>query len=101
MKYASAQATGQWENYAKIAIDTIRKRVGSGKILLALSGGVDSSVVGAYLKGSRGDQLTCIFVDHGLMRKDEGDEVEAAFANSGMHFIQSRCRRDSSTDLRE
>ena len=84
------ECAGDWtmENYAKIAIDTIRKQVGSGKILLALSGGVDSSVVAGLISKAVGDQLTCIFVDHGLMRKDEGDEVEAAFANSGMHFIR-------------
>ncbi len=81
---------GDWtmENYAKIAIDSIKKTVGDGKILLALSGGVDSSVVAGLISKAVGNQLTCIFVDHGLMRKNEGDEVERAFANSGMNFIR-------------
>jgi len=75
-------------NYAKTAIDEIRNTVGDGKVLLALSGGVDSSVAAALISKAVGDQLTCIFVDHGLMRKNEGDEVEAAFKDSGMHFIR-------------
>ena len=75
-------------NYAKTAIEEIRNTVGDGKVLLALSGGVDSSVAAALISKAVGDQLTCIFVDHGLMRKNEGDEVEAAFKDSGMHFIR-------------
>ncbi|MDO5715719.1 MAG: glutamine-hydrolyzing GMP synthase [Tissierellia bacterium] len=76
------------KNYAQIAIEEIRKKVGNGKVLLALSGGVDSSVTAALLSKAIGENLTCIFVDHGLMRKNEGDEVEAAFKDSGMHFIR-------------
>lgn len=81
---------GEWTmaNYAKVAIEEIRNQVGEGRVLLALSGGVDSSVAAALISKAVGEQLTCIFVDHGLMRKDEGDEVEEAFANSGMHFIR-------------
>ena len=75
-------------NYAKTAIESIRAQVGDGKVLLALSGGVDSSVAAQLLSCAIGSHLTCIFVDHGLMRKNEGDEVEAAFANSGMQFIR-------------
>ena len=75
-------------NYAKTAIESIRAQVGDGKVLLALSGGVDSSVAAQLLSCAIGSQLTCIFVDHGLMRKNEGDEVEVAFANSGMQFIR-------------
>ena len=75
-------------NYAKVAIEDAKKKVGDKKVLLALSGGVDSSVVAALLSKSLGDQLTCIFVDHGLMRKNEGDEVEEAFKDSGMNFIR-------------
>lgn len=75
-------------NYAKSAIESIREQVGDGQVLLALSGGVDSSVAAQLLSKAIGSQLTCIFVDHGLMRKNEGDEVEAAFADSGMHFIR-------------
>ena len=59
------------------------RQVGDGKVLLALSGGVDSSVAAALLAEAVGNQLTCVFVDHGLMRKNEGDEVEAAFCQVG------------------
>ena len=81
---------GDWtmEEYAQTAINDIRAKVGSGKALLALSGGVDSSVACKLLAKAIGSQLTCIFVDHGLMRKNEGDEVEAAFANSGVNFVR-------------
>lgn len=75
-------------NYAKKTIEDVREQVKDKKVLLALSGGVDSSVVAALLSKAIGDQLTCIFVDHGLMRKNEGDEVEDAFKNSGMNFIR-------------
>lgn len=57
-------------------------------MLLALSGGVDSSVAAALLAKAVGDKLTCIFVDHGFMRKNEGDEVEAAFAGWGINFVR-------------
>ena len=82
--------TGTWTmaNYAKTAIETIKQTVGDGKVVLALSGGVDSSVAAALISKAVGSQLTCIFVDHGLMRKNEGDEVEAAFQGSGMNFIR-------------
>lgn len=75
-------------NYANTAIKEIKEKVGDGKVLLALSGGVDSSVAAALLSKAVGPNLTCIFVDHGLMRKNEGDEVEEAFKNSGMNFIR-------------
>ncbi len=81
---------GDWtmEEYAQTAIREIREKVGGGKALLALSGGVDSSVACKLLAKAIGSQLTCIFVDHGLMRKNEGDEVEAAFADSGVNFVR-------------
>ena len=81
---------GDWtmEEYAQTAISDIRAKVGGGKALLALSGGVDSSVACKLLAKAIGSQLTCIFVDHGLMRKNEGDEVEAAFADSGVNFVR-------------
>ena len=76
------------EDYAITAVRQLRERIGDQKVLLALSGGVDSSVAAALLSRAVGSQLTCIFVDHGLLRKDEGDQVEAAFANMELHFIR-------------
>lgn len=94
--------TGDWtmENYAKTAIDDIRKKVGDGKVLLALSGGVDSSVAAALLAKAVGNQLTCIFVDHGFMRKNEGDEVEAAFADWGINFVRVNAKEQFMSKLR-
>lgn len=88
--YEVCKCSGSWTmaNYAKQAIADIRAQVGGGKVLLALSGGVDSSVAAAIISKAVGEQLTCIFVDHGLMRKNEGDEVQEAFKNSGMHFVR-------------
>ena len=88
MEVCHCDADWTMANYAKKAIEDIRAKVGDGKVLLALSGGVDSSVAAQLISKAVGSQLTCIFVDHGLMRKNEGDEVEAAFANSGMNFIR-------------
>lgn len=81
---------GDWNmgNYAQTAINQIREKVKDGKVLLALSGGVDSSVAAALLSKAVGDQLTCIFVDHGLMRKNEGDEVEQAFSGWDINFVR-------------
>ena len=88
--YEVCHAKGDWTmgDYCKTAIANIRKKVGDGKVLLALSGGVDSSVAAALLAEAVGSQLTCVFVDHGLMRKNEGDEVEAAFAKWNINFIR-------------
>ena len=73
--------TGEWtmENFIEIEIEKIRERVGNRKVLCAMSGGVDSSVVAVLLHKAIGDQLTCIFVDHGLLRKGEGDMVMEQF----------------------
>ncbi|SUN09966.1 GMP synthase [Streptococcus agalactiae] len=70
-------ARGDWsmDNFIDMEIAKIRETVGDRKVLLGLSGGVDSSVVGVLLQRAIGDQLTCIFVDHGLLRKNEGDQV--------------------------
>lgn len=82
--------TGDWsmENYVKTAIADIRAKVGDKKVLLALSGGVDSSVAAALLSKAVGNQVTSIFVDHGFLRKNEGDEVENAFADWDINFIR-------------
>lgn len=87
--YQVCNAKGDWTmgDYCRDTIKAVREKVGSGKVLLALSGGVDSSVVAALLKRAIGKQLTCIFVDHGLMRKDEGAEVDAVFAGGEIHFV--------------
>ena len=88
--YEVCGATGDWTmgDYKESSIRAIREKVGDGKVLLALSGGVDSSVAAALLAEAVGNQLTCVFVDHGLMRKDEGDEVEAAFARWDLNFVR-------------
>ena len=88
--YEVCGAAGDWSmgDYCRTAIREIREKVGGGKVLLALSGGVDSSVAAALLAEAVGSQLTCVFVDHGLMRKDEGDEVEAAFSKWDINLIR-------------
>ena len=88
--YEVCHAAGDWSmgDYKKTAIAAVREKVGSGRVLLALSGGVDSSVVAALLAEAVGPQLTCVFVDHGLMRLNEGDEVEDAFAKWDINFVR-------------
>ena len=88
--YEICGCVGDWTmtNYKDQQIASIRQKVGDGKVLLALSGGVDSSVAAALLAEAVGKQLTCVFVDHGLLRKDEGDEVEAAFSRWNIRFIR-------------
>ncbi|HCS26855.1 MAG TPA: GMP synthase (glutamine-hydrolyzing) [Spongiibacteraceae bacterium] len=78
------------ENIINDAIERVQQQVGSGKVLLGLSGGVDSSVVAALLHRAIGDQLTCVFVDNGLLRKAEGDQVMKMFAdNMGVNVIRA------------
>ena len=84
---------GDWrmDSFVENSIRAIREKVGDGKVLLALSGGVDSSVAAGLLSRAIGKQLTCVFVDHGLLRKNEGDEVEAVFGPKGqfdLNFIR-------------
>ena len=79
-----AGATGDWTMAAfrERAIAQIRAQVGKGRVICGLSGGVDSSVVAVLLHEAIGDQLQCVFVDHGLLRKDEGAEVVRLFRDS-------------------
>ena len=76
------------EVFETLALEAIREHVGSGKVLLALSGGVDSSVCAVLLAKAIPGKLHCIFVDHGLLRKNEGDDVEAIFSKQDLEFIR-------------
>ena len=87
------KCSGDWrmDSFVEESIKKIREKVGDGKVLCALSGGVDSSVAAVMLSKAIGKQLTCVFVDHGLLRKNEGDEVEAVFGPEGpydLNFIR-------------
>ena len=75
------------DSFVEEQIKAIKKKVGNGKVLCALSGGVDSSVAAVLLSKAIGNQLTCVFVDHGLLRKNEGDEVEAVFGPNGNYEL--------------
>ncbi|MBS7528292.1 glutamine-hydrolyzing GMP synthase [Fusibacter paucivorans] len=89
--YDICGCSGDWNmgDFAQNMIEHIREKVGGKKVLCALSGGVDSSVAATLVHKAVGDQLTCIFVDHGLLRKNEGDEVEKVFSEQfHMNFIR-------------
>ena len=88
--YSVCGAKGDYDlnNLEQQFIADVKKQVGDAHVLLALSGGVDSSVCAALLSKALPGQLHCIFVDHGLMRKDEGNQVEAAFKNRDLDFIR-------------
>ena len=78
----------QMQEFLDTELQKIKEQVGDGKVLLGLSGGVDSSVVAAMLERAVPDQAICVFVDTGLMRKNEGDEVQAAFSGKRLRFIR-------------
>ena len=87
--YNVCGCSGDWkmDSFVEESIKAIREKVGDGKVLCALSGGVDSSVAAVLLSKAVGNQLTCVFVDHGLLRKNEGDEVEAVFGPDGSYDL--------------
>lgn len=95
-KICSTSGTWRMDSFVEDSIRDIREKVGTGKVLLALSGGVDSSVAAGIIAKAIGSQLTCVFVDHGLLRKNEAAEVENTFGKNGtfdINFIKVDARR--------
>ena len=91
--YNVCKCAGDWrmDSFVESTIQQLKEKIGDGKALCALSGGVDSSVAAVLMSKAIGKQLTCVFVDHGLLRKDEGDQVEAVFGPEGpydLNFIR-------------
>ena len=95
-------AKGDWsmKDYYKQAIEEIKKEVGDKKVLLALSGGVDSSVAAVLLSHAIGKNLTCVYVDHGFMRKNETEEIVERFSKYDLNFIKVDARKDFMSALK-
>lgn len=87
LNICGCKADWKMDSFVESSIQAIREKVGNGKVLCALSGGVDSSVAAVLLSKAVGKQLTCVFVDHGLLRKNEGDEVESVFGPNGAYDL--------------
>ncbi len=101
--YRVCGASGDWTmgGYRETAVRELRVKVGEGKVLLALSGGVDSAVAAALMAEAVGNRLTCVFVDHGLMRLHEGDEVEEAFRRWDVNFVRVNAEEHFLQKLRD
>ena len=92
--YEVCGCSGDWvmDDFIDRTVSELRKKIGEKRVVLGLSGGVDSSVAAALLSRAVGNQLTCVFVDQGLMRKDEGDFVEKTFTSLfDMRFVRVNC----------
>ena len=87
LKVCGCKPEWRMDDFCRKSLNEIREKVGDGKVLLALSGGVDSSVCAALLAEAVGSNLTCVFVDHGMMRKNEPEEVKEAFSRWNINFM--------------
>lgn len=101
--YEICGCCGDWvmDDFIEKTVSSLRKKIGSKKVILGLSGGVDSSVAAGLLSRAVGKQLTCVFVDQGLMRKDEGDFVEKTFTSLfDMNFVRVNCQQEFLSKLK-